>query len=512
MTQVDVAIVGAGFAGLGAAIQLGEAGFRVLVLEADAGLGGTWRANQYPGCACDIPSHLYSFSFEPKADWSHLYGRQPEILAYLEDVAERRGLKERIRFDTQVRSARWDESNTEWILETAGDLAKSTESIRATHLVLGTGPLRNPRIPHLPGQEHYQGPKMHTAQFDPDVPLEGKHVAIIGTGASAIQVVPSIADRVKSLTIYQRTPPWILPRGDRRRRDEEKTRFRRWPVLARLWRAMIFLRQEMLGLAFYGWSKLGARARARALANLQAAVPDPELRRALTPGYAPGCKRVLLSDDYYPALLKDHVELVARGASAFTKEGVVDAEGRERPADVVIYGTGFDLDALLAPLEVYGVGGQALSELWSEAPRAHLGITVPGFPNLFVLLGPNTGLGHNSVVLMAEAQIRYVRRCLEQLRDRGQRRIEVRRDVFEASDARIQRRLEKAVWSLGGCTSWYVNDQGRNVTLWPGSVVEYWLRTRRPRWADFQIGHAPQPAPAPLSAARPEAPSHPPSG
>ncbi|MEO1235082.1 MAG: NAD(P)/FAD-dependent oxidoreductase [Myxococcota bacterium] len=369
--RVDVAIVGAGFAGLGAALRLREAGFRILVLEADEGLGGTWRANRYPGCACDIPSHLYSLSFEPKPDWSHLYGRQPEILAYLEEVAERRGVREHIRLATLVHEARWEEDTATWHLDT------SAGSVRARHLVLGTGPLRIPRFPKLLGQENFQGPMMHTARFDPEVELSGQRVAVIGTGASAVQVVPALAERVRSLTVYQRSPPWILPRGDRALSPGERARFRRWPLLAKLRRTLLFWRQEMLGLAFFGWSKLGARARQRALANLAQGVPDADLREKLTPSYAPGCKRVLLSDDYYPTLAREDVELVAKGASSFTEDGVRDADGVERAADVVIFGTGFDLDTLLAPLEVYGTGGKSLSEAWAGAPRGHLGITVP---------------------------------------------------------------------------------------------------------------------------------------
>ena len=482
--SVDVLIVGAGFSGLGMGIQLRKAGNdSFLIIEKGSDIGGTWWDNRYPGCACDIPSHLYSFSFEPSSDWTRMYSGQKEIQDYLKRCVDHHNLRGNIRLNTRFEEARWDESAGLWRIRTADGL-----EIDARILVSGMGALHVPRFPTLKGVERFAGPVFHSAQWDDSVALEGKRVAVVGTGASAIQFVPQIAPRVGKLHLFQRTPAWIVPRLDYAFTEEKKRRFRRIPLLRWLFRQYIFWRQEVRVLAFLGNARFRSKMEGIARHHLRRQVKDPALREALTPHYALGCKRVLVSDDFYPTLSRANVELVTSEIKEVRQHSIVTEDGTERPIDVLIYGTGFRATEALIGCRIIGRGGQEIHDVWKTRMSAYLGITVSGFPNLFILLGPNTGLGHNSVVLMIEAQVRYVIRCLKLMKSRKQRVMEVRREVQDSFVAETHRRLQKTVWLSGGCHSWYQDQNtGEVTTIWPGSVIAYMRRTHGITASDYQL-------------------------
>ena len=477
-----VLIVGSGFSGLCMAIRLKRAGYEdFTLLERAESVGGTWRDNVYPGCACDIPSHLYSFSFELNPSWSRVYPPQEEIREYLEHCARKYEVLPHLVFGAEVTVARFDEDAKRWSVVTADG-----RRFEAEVLINASGPLSRPLEPELPGLEDYQGEVFHSARWERGFDPRGRDVAVIGTGASAIQIVPEIAPLARRLTVFQRTPPWIVPKGDRAFGDAELRRLERRPWLRRWRRYRIWLRQESLAPGFLGhagWMRSGERMARR---QLKTQVPDPALRRALTPDYPMGCKRILISDDYYPALQRDNVKLVTAGIERATGRGLVDREGREHPADAIVLGTGFAATEFLAPMCVYGRGGAELGERWRSGAETYLGMAVVDFPNFFLMVGPNTGLGHNSIVLMIEAQTHFVLRCLKILRRRGRRSIEVRAAAQRAFATRLQSRMRGTVW-LEGCRSWYLSPDGSNWTLWPGYTFEYWWRTRRPRPAAFEL-------------------------
>lgn len=480
--MVDVLIVGAGFAGLGMAIQLRKAGMEsFLIVEKGGEVGGTWWYNRYPGCACDIPSHLYSFSFERNPDWSRMYAGQAEILGYLKRCAKQYGVESRVRLHTPLREARWDEARGVW-RAVVGDGAE----IEARVLVSGMGALHVPRLPEIAGMERFAGPAFHSAEWDLECSLAGRRVAVIGTGASAVQIVPALAPEVAQLYVFQRTPAWVLPRLDHPISDRARRWFRRIPALSRLFRAFIFWSLEIRvgGFLKGGWQRrLGAKL---ARKHLESQVGDEKLRATLTPQYEFGCKRVLISSDFYPALARPNVELVTDAISEIREGSIVTADGTERPVDAIVYSTGFRVTEMLAGTPIYGRGGVELHDFWRERIAAYFGITVPGFPNFFMLLGPNTGLGHNSVVLMIEAQVRYVMSCLELIRRTGAARLELRPERLRAFVEEMRARLPKTVWEAGGCQSWYQDPRTRETpAVWPGSVVEYQRRTRRAAAADY---------------------------
>jgi len=481
---VDVLIIGGGFSGLCMAIKLLEAGMdSFLLLEKSDDIGGTWYDNRYPGCACDIPSHLYSFSFEPSPDWSRMYPGQPEIHDYLRRCVERYGLEPYIRLNTRFEEATWDQSEGVWHA-TAGQGMK----IRARVIVSGVGALHVPQYPKLNGIERFAGPAFHSSNWNHDVSLEGKNVGVVGTGASAIQFVPQIAPRVGKLYLFQRTPPWIVPRMDFAMPEKWRKRFRRFPMVMRAFRQFIFWRQEFRVLGFLGNQFVRGKATEIARHHLEKHIKDPKLRAALTPHYELGCKRVLVSDDYYPALTRPNVELVTDGIQEVREHSIVTADGVERPIDVLIYGTGFRATEPLIGIRLFGRNGVEIHDAWRDRMSAFLGITVSGFPNLFLLLGPNTGLGHNSVVLMIEAQVNYVMSCLQLMKRRKSHVIEVRPETQERFVAEIHRRLQSTVWQSGGCKSWYQDQRtGENVALWPGSVVAYVRRTKYASLGDYQL-------------------------
>jgi cation diffusion facilitator CzcD-associated flavoprotein CzcO len=478
----EVAIVGAGFAGIGMAIQLKQAGIDAFVLleQADR-IGGTWRANTYPGCACDVPSHMYSFSWERKADWSRTYASQPEILSYLQHCADKYGIRPHIRLQCALREARFDEADDLWQVHTADG-----ESFSTRILVSATGALSRPALPRLPGLARFQGVAFHSAEWRHDCDLSGKRVAVIGTGASAIQFVPRIAPLAAQLTLFQRTPAWVLPKPDREFEAKTKTLFRRLPLAMGLFRTLIYWRQELLGLGFFK-PQLMEKARNAALRNMQRHIKEPELQAKLTPDYAIGCKRILLSNDYFPALARPNVHLVTRTIAEVREHGIIDDAGVEHAADVIVYGTGFLVNQVPLPMRIVGRDGVDLNDAWRDnGPQAYLGMMSAGFPNLFMLLGPNTGLGHHSVLFMLEQQIRYLIACLRHMRADGKTSIEVRAQAQREFNDDLQRRLRTAVWG-SGCNSWYLDRDGRNTALWPGLTVEYWRALRKVRHAHYHF-------------------------
>ncbi len=474
-----VVIVGTGFAGLGMAIRLRQSGFDdFVILEKADDVGGTWRDNTYPGCACDIPSVLYSFSFEQNRQWSRSYPEQQEIWDYLRRCTDKYGIRGHIRFGVEFLGASYDDETSRWRVDT------STGPVTTTALVLGVGALHKPAFPNLDGLSDFTGPVFHSAQWRHDVDLTGKRVAVVGTGASAVQFLPRIAPAAGQLDLYQRTPPWVIPKGDRPI-SALRRRLYRIPGAQRLARNLTFWSLDGRAAAFSGHSWLMAPAQAIARRHLRRQVPDPELRRKLTPQYAMGCKRILPSNDFYPALTRPNVDVVTDPITRVGARGVLTADGTERPADVLILGTGFQVVNGFDHLAIAGRDGRKLSDAWPDGPEAYLGITVAGFPNMFLLVGPNTGLGHNSMVFMIEAQIRYVAQCLRLLDSAGA--LEVRPEVQERFNARAQAKLKRSVWSVGGCRSWYIGPNGRNTSLWPGAAISYWRRTRRADPADFAL-------------------------
>jgi cation diffusion facilitator CzcD-associated flavoprotein CzcO len=481
-----VVIIGSGFAGIGMGIKLKQAGRHdFVILEKDSDVGGAWRDNQYPGLTCDVPSFLYSFSFELNPHWTRMFSPGDEIWAYLQRCVDKYGLRSHLWLDAEVTGATYDDDAARWEVEVNG-----SELLDARVVVAGVGALHTPRFPALPGAEDFAGPAFHSSRWPQAVDFEGRSVAVVGTGASAIQIVPQLASRVAKLDVYQRSAPWIIPKPDRPIGDRERAFYARHPAAQRAVRDALYWAMEARGAGFaltpkaMGWLERLSRR------YLQRKVPDPLLRAKLTPDYQIGCKRVLLSRDYYPALQRDNVQLVTAPIRQVTTDAIVDADGVTRRADVIVYGTGFDVSGPLTQMKVVGRDGEVLNDLWTrEGARAHLGIVASGFPNLFLLLGPNTGLGHTSVVFMIESQIRYIVQALDLMDDTCADAVEVRADVQGRLVDRVQSRLQGSVWQ-SGCTSWYLDANGRNIAIWPHFTWKYWLDTRRLNAGDFQLVHA----------------------
>lgn len=495
-TSANVVIVGSGFSGLAMAVRLKRSGRDdFIVLERTRDVGGTWRDNSYPGCACDVPSHLYSFSFAPNPEWSSTFSPQPEIQAYLRGVAEAEGVLPHVRFGCELERAAWDEEAQRWRLET------SAGAISAGSLIAAAGPLSEPSIPDIPGLHEFEGAVFHSAAWDHDHDLTGQRVAVIGTGASSVQFVPQIQPRVSRLHIFQRTAPWIMPRPDRTLTRVERAVYRRFPAAQRLMRAGIYWARETFAIPMLR-RRLSPVIRFAAMRHLRRNVPDPELRAKVTPDYDPGCKRILVSNDYLPSLGKPNVEVVTDGIAEVRPHSVVAADGTERPVDAIILGTGFHVTDLPIAERVQGRDRVNLAEHWDGSPQAHRGTTVAGFPNFYLLLGPNTGTGHTSVVLMAEAQSRYILQALEARGDGGS--VEVRSEVQQSWNASVQRRMKGTVWLEGGCASWYIDRKGLNTTLWPDFSFRFRQDLRRFDPAEHLLTAAPA-APAPAASAAPAA-------
>ncbi|MGH9136358.1 MAG: flavin-containing monooxygenase [Acidimicrobiales bacterium] len=472
--QARIAIVGTGFAGLGMAIRLKQAGIDdFVVLEKADEVGGTWRDNTYPGAACDVPSHLYSFSFAPNPNWSRSFSTQPEIQAYLRGCADRFDIRPHIRFGHQVLDARWDEAARRWRIDT------SQGRVTAQFLVAGMGPLSEASIPDLPGLDTFEGTIFHSARWNHDHDLSGERVAVIGTGASAIQLVPQIQPAVDTLTVFQRTPPWIEPRLDRDITAVEKWLFRTLPFTQRLARLGIYASRETMAIGLTRRRGLLRGVQMLARTHLRRQVRDRELRRKLTPDYQIGCKRILISNDYYPALAKPNVEVVTSSIREIGPEWIVTDDGTKHTVDTIVFGTGFHVTDMPAAQHVYGRDGVRLADAWAAGMEAYLGTAVAGFPNFFFLIGPNTGLGHTSMVFMIESQIAYLVDALQRFERGGFDVAEVRPEVQTAFNDELQARMDGTVWTAGGCASWYLDDRGRNTTLWPDFTFRFRNRLRR---------------------------------
>ncbi|MFO0550075.1 MAG: NAD(P)/FAD-dependent oxidoreductase [Polyangiaceae bacterium] len=493
-TKNEAVIVGTGFAGLGMAIHLKKAGIDdFVILEQAESVGGTWRDNHYPGCACDVESHLYSFSFEQNPKWSRMFAPWNEIRDYLEHCAEHYDLERHIRFRSTVKRAAFSERTGRWQVQVGDD-----DVYDCRWLVAATGGLSRPKLPDIEGLDTFAGKAFHSARWDSDYRLAGKRVGVIGTGASAIQIVPGIAHEVGRMEVFQRTPPWILPRRDRAIGSTEQALYERVPALQTAYRAAIYARRELFKLTFDRDSRIGDFAEKMARKHLRDSVADPILRKQLTPEYQIGCKRILLSNDYYPALQLPHVSLVTTGIERVVPEGIITKDGKLHELDALVLATGFMAADAEAPFEVRGRGGADLTDEWRPGARAYLGTTVHGFPNLFVLVGPNSGLGHSSMVHIIESQIAYVMSAVGQLRGmQNAPYFDVRGPVLDRYNQALQARLKNRVWSTGGCQSWYQTPSGMNTTLFPGFTFEFRLRTRHFRLDDYEL--VPVHAPVPLS-------------
>ena len=469
--DLSVAIVGSGFSGIGLAVNLRKAGVEeYAVLERGDGVGGTWHSNTYPGCACDVPSNLYSFSFAPNPDWSRTYSPQPEIRAYLERVVDEFGVRPKIRLNTEVLEAAWNDEARRWEIDT------SNGRFTAKVLISGTGPLVEPRIPEFPGLETFAGPVMHSARWDHDVDLRGLRIASIGTGASAIQYVPKVAPDAERLYVFQRTAPWIMPHSARPVKPIERRVYRRFPAAQRAMRGAIYAARELMVLGFVKRPRAMKLLERLAKPHRERALGDPDLIARTTPDYTVGCKRILPSNDWYPTLARDDVELITDGVAEIRERSVVTTGGREIEVDALLFGTGFDVLDMPIGRIAKGRDGRTLADVWAGSPHAHLGATVPGFPNLFMVLGPNTGLGHSSMVYMIESQIAYVMDALKALGDGAV--VEVRPEIEAAYNQEVQRRMRGTVWSTG-CTSWYQDAKGNNPALWPDWTWRFRRRAAR---------------------------------
>ena len=449
--HVRVAIAGSGFGGLGTAIRLAQSGFQdFVVLERSSDVGGVWRDNTYPGCACDVESHLYSFSFARNPGWTRTFSPQHEIWSYLRACAERFGVLPRIRFDHEILAASWDDDAQRWRLET------SHGTFTADFLVAAVGALSDPSIPALAGIETFAGIAFHSARWDHDHELHGKRVAVIGTGASAIQFVPAIQPRVAGLKLFQRTPPWIVPRRDHALGDLERRILGRSNAAQWLKRARIYAFRELMALAFFD-TRAAKLTQRLAMKHLERSVRDPVLRAKLTPTYAMGCKRILLSDDYFPAVAKENVEIVTDGIAEIRPEGILTKSGVLHEVDTIIFGTGFQVQKYPFAERVRGRAGETLAETWKDGMSAHLGTTVAGYPNLFLLQGPNTGLGHTSVITMIESQIEHIVNALRYADRHGTTSLEPRAAAQAAFVAEVDAKMKGTVWTSGGCSSWYLD-------------------------------------------------------
>ncbi len=476
-----VAIIGTGFGGLCMAIKLKEAGYNSFtIFERASRVGGTWRDNSYPGAACDIPSHLYSYSFEPKSDWTRGFPEQKEILEYIEHCVRKYGLEPHIQFNSEIESCSFDEQTGLWTVRTKGG-----EIHKAHALVAGTGQLNRPAYPKIKGIDSFEGTQFHSARWNHEHRLRGRSVAVIGTGASAIQFIPPVAEQAKQLYVFQRTPPYILEKPDRAFMEFEKSVFRKVPAVREFYRQRIYWSLETRFSALAQKSFLSDLVTHAAIQHLENQVKLPELRKKLTPDYPLGCKRILISNDFYPAMQRPNVELVTDSIDRITKNSIITKDGIEREVDTVIYGTGFQTTGFLAPMKITGLGGRDLNDTWRDGAEAYYGVTVTDFPNLFILYGPNTNLGHNSIIFMIECQVHYTMQCLKRLVSRRLKYLDPSPDAMRQYNEWVQRRHGKLVWS-SGCESWYKNEAGKVTNNWPGYTVTYWRRTRRPDFGSYR--------------------------
>jgi len=485
----DAIVVGAGFGGLAMAQELRRIrGLRFLVLEKARRLGGTWRDNTYPGCACDIPSHLYSLSFAPNPAWSRMFASQPEILSYMDEVARTIGLEAHLRLGVTALAADWDAAHSLWRL-TLDD----GSTLAARNLISAMGPLHHPAYPDIPGLAGFAGPTVHTAKWDHTLPIAGRSIGVIGTGASAIQLVPELAKTAGQVVVFQRTPPWIAPKFDRPIKDDERRTFARNRWAQRYFRGQLWWAHEKRAVGFTSQDpKIVAQTERLCRKHLQKQVKDEALRAKLTPSYTVGCKRLLISNDWYPALQRPNVALITTPIQHIEPHAVLDTNGAAHPLDMLVFGTGFDAQGALSRVPITGTDGISLQTLWDEQGRsAYLGTAVSGFPNLFLMTGPNAGSGHTSQVFMLEAQAHYIARAIATMRSRRATRMEIRPEAQARFRTEMEDRLGHSVWQGGGCQSWYLDRKGRNTVLWPSLSIDFWWRTRRVRHRDYAFTASP---------------------
>lgn len=471
--KYDVVVIGAGFGGVGMGVALKAQGIDDFVIfEGGSSVGGSWLTNKYPGCACDVPSHLYSYSFEPNPDWPEAYSSHKEIYEYISRVADKYDVRKHVQFDTRVSTAVFQSDDGLWKLELAnGDI------VLARMLIPATGALSLPKFPKIKGRELFKGEQIHAAQWHESIDLKGKRIAVIGTGASAIQVVPSVAADVKSMHVFQRTPAWVLPKMNRKYSKAEKSKWRKYPFLQKLSRWSIYGAMEVAAPAliwFPSWLKVGKAAHAK---HIRRSIKDPELRRKLTPSYELGCKRALVSDDYYQTFNKGHVHLVTEGAQEIDETGIRLADGKHLELDAIVYTTGYDIGMPMYPFEVRGSNGVELADYWNGQPKALYGMSVSNFPNMGLIMGPNAGPGHTSVLIYQESQYKYLAKMARYIIDNNVKSIDVKEDDVQTMFNWAQNRMKNSTW-LSGCQSWYLNDDGTNSTMWPGFSFEYIYKTR----------------------------------
>jgi cation diffusion facilitator CzcD-associated flavoprotein CzcO len=477
---LDAIVIGAGFGGLCAAIKLKEAGFgRLVVLEKADRLGGTWRDNTYPGACCDVPSRLYSYSFALNPNWTRAYSGHAEIRQYMEDVAARFGVRDKFRFNAEVERADWD--GTAWTVTLKGG-----ETLTAPVLVSGLGQLNRPSFAGIPGRESFQGESWHSARWRHDVDLGGKTVGCIGAGASAIQYIPELAKVAGKVIVFQRTPNYVVPRLDKAMSPARRALYATFPFIDRAQRWLVWKMMDLRFQAFKQGTKAATDFKKVAMDYLEREVADPDLRAKLTPDYPIGCKRILVSDDYYQALVKSNVELVTEDVKAITPAGVRTGDGAEHACDVLVFGTGFETTDFLAPLAIHGENGRSLDEAWKDGAEAYYGVTVAGFPNLFLLYGPNTNLGHNSIILMLEAQVGYMVEALKALKLKGAKALKLKPEAQSRFNAQLQHDLQDTAWA-GACSSWYKTASGKITNNWGGDTATYMKVMREPVLADYEL-------------------------
>lgn len=484
--QTKIAIIGSGFGGLGMAIRLLQSGEKdFIIVEKANEVGGTWRENQYPGAACDVQSHMYSFSFEPKTDWSKRYANSKEIHQYILDVTQKYSLRNYCEFNSEVIGAYYQEDQAHWRLD-----IKDKSPIFAQFVVLASGPLHIPQIPHIKGIENFKGKVFHSAQWDHQYDLNHKSVASIGTGGSAIQYLPEIAPQVKQLYVFQRTAAWVIPRDERKYLDLNKKLFDKFSILRKAHRARLYWSNESRVVPIF---KPEIMKYGQKLAELfiKYQVKDKEIAKKLTPNYVMGCKRILISNKYFPTFNRSNVELVTDGIQEVTADSIISKDGKARKIDCIIYGTGFITDPriYMKDFPCKGARGHDLLEDWKNGAESYYGILTKGFPNLFQLVGPNTGLGHNSIIFMIEAQVEYILKILKEMQKQDYASIEVKAAVQDAFNEKVQEDLKNTVWS-SGCNSWYTNAEGKNFSLWSGYTWKYWLETQKPDLNAFIFNRA----------------------
>jgi cation diffusion facilitator CzcD-associated flavoprotein CzcO len=495
--ETTVAIIGSGFSGLGMAIQLGRRGRDdFLILEKSHDVGGVWRDNTYPGCGCDVPTAIYSYSFEQNPFWSKVWSSRPEIHAYLQRITDKYHLRSKTLFGTEIVALHWDAPASRWRLRSADG-----RTVTAQFVVIGVGPMTVPKIPDLKGIESFSGAAFHSARWDHSVDLTGKKVAVIGTGASAVQFVPAIAEQVGQLQLYQRTPPWVLGRYDWSMPKLVQMLFAKVPLAQNLLRVATYWVAEAQAPALHGYGNFHKPLEWAAKANIRRGIKDPALVAKVTPDYQLGCKRILYSPTYYPALARPNVEVITDGIAEVRPGSVVTVDRTERAVDVIIYATGFNVTGSIESLDIRLCGGESLVQRWkTSGAAAHMGVTVAGMPNAFFLMGPNSAIAHNSIVFMIEQQIRLALRGMDAVQQRAAASIQIRRDAQERFTEDIRRRLAKRVWSTGGCNSYFMDDNGFNHALWPGTTLEYWHRVRNFDETQYEFTSADQ---APRTAAMP---------